>query len=90
MFFSTSLISFSGSAERFGVADLACATFVVQHPAITDLDDAGSHAVHEVPVMAGKDHGALEIDQRIGQSFNSIDIEVVTWFVENEDIAFAK
>ena len=41
-------------------------------------------------IVRGKNDCAFVIDQRIGEGFDRFDIEVVTGFIEDQDVGFAK
>ena len=40
--------------------------------------------MHEVPIVAGEQDGALIADQRVGQRVDRLDVEVVARLVEHE------
>jgi len=58
--------------------------------AITDFDDTGSNPFHEVAIVAGEDDCPLIFQQGFCQSFDGIHIEMVTRFVEHEDVVLAE
>ena len=47
-------------------------------------------ALHEVPVVAGEDDGALVVEQGLGQGFDGIDVEMVARLVENQHVVLAQ
>ena len=55
------------------------------HPSVAHLDDATRHPLHEMPVVAGENDRPRMGDQRFGQRFHSVDVEVVPRFVENQE-----
>ncbi len=63
---------------------------IVSHVAVADFDDAGCHAMHEMPVVAGEDDGSLVIDEGLGEPVDGVDVQVVTRFVENQDVVLAE
>ena len=67
---------------RIGVVAAA----VVGHMAVADFDDAGGDALHEVPVVRREDDGPFVVDQRLSQSVDGIDVEMVARFVEHQDV----
>ena len=51
---------------------------------------AGGHAFHEVPVVAGEDHRALVVEQRFGQRFDRVDVQMVARLVEHQHVVLAQ
>ena len=63
---------------------------VIRHLAIAHLDDAGGHAFEKMPVVAGEDHRPLIFNERFGERFDRVDVEMVARLVENQDVVLAK
>ena len=49
-----------------------------------------THLVQEVAIVANNNHGALITIEHILQPTNGIDIKVVRWFIEQQDIWIRK
>ena len=74
----------------YAVHVIVVLTTVVRYAAFADLDNAGRDLAREVPVVAREDHRALVLDERIDERINGVHVEVVTGFVEDQDVVIAE
>lgn len=54
------------------------------------FDNAGCDTAHEIAIVARENHGAFIAGESIREGFKCIHIQVVTRFVENEDVQVAE
>ena len=66
------------------------AAAVVHYSAIANFNDACRHTLGEMPIVAGEYQRSFVLEQCLRKSLDCIDIQVVSRFVQNEDVALAQ
>ena len=57
---------------------------------VVDVHDVGADGVEEVPVVADHDDGALEVQQKVLQPVDGVDVQVVGGLVQQQDVRVAE
>ncbi len=76
--------------QRLLVHELRVVAAVVAHPAVLQLVDLGDGPVQEVAVVRHYDDRALEVEEVVLQPLHGIDVQMVRWLVEYDQIGLLR
>jgi len=72
-----------------GVEISIIAARIVPGATVPNLDHRSRDPLEEVPVVAGKQHSSPVRQQRVGQRFRSFHVEMITRFIQNQNVVLA-
>ena len=62
---------------------------LINQPVRCDFNDAVGDCLNELMVMGSENHGSLEVDQSVINRCDGFQVQVVGWFIKQEDIGAA-